>query len=50
LFDELKVVIAPAVAGAGRRLLDGVPATRLELVSAEPSPSGHLLVTYRVLR
>jgi dihydrofolate reductase len=50
LIDELKVVIAPAVAGGGRRLLDGVPATRLELVSAESSPGGHLLATYRVLR
>jgi dihydrofolate reductase len=50
LIDELKLVIAPAIAGAGRRLLDGVPASRLELVSAETSPSGHLLATYRVLR
>ncbi len=50
LIDELKVVIAPAVAGGGRRLLDGLPATRLELVSAETSPGGHLLATYRVLR
>jgi dihydrofolate reductase len=50
LVDELKLVVAPAIAGAGRRLLDGVPATRLELTGAEPTPSGHLLVTYRVLR
>jgi dihydrofolate reductase len=50
LIDELKVVIAPAVAGPGRRLLDGLPSTRLELVGAESSPSGHLLASYRVLR
>jgi dihydrofolate reductase len=51
LIDELKVVIAPMIAGAGRRLLDGVPATRLELIGgAESSPGGHLLATYRVLR
>lgn len=50
LIDVLKLVIAPTVAGAGRRLLDGVSATRLELLGAESSPSGHLLVTYRVLR
>jgi dihydrofolate reductase len=50
LIDELKLVIAPTIAGAGRRLLDGVPATRLELTGAESSPSGHLLATYRVLR
>jgi dihydrofolate reductase len=50
LIDELKVVIAPSIAGTGRRLLDGVPTTRLELVGAETSPSGSLLATYRVLR
>ena len=49
LIDELALVIAPTVAGAGRRLLDGVRATRLELVDVEASPSGHLLATYRVL-
>jgi dihydrofolate reductase len=50
LIDDLKLVIAPTIAGVGRRLLDGVPATRLELIGAESSPSGHLLATYRVLR
>jgi dihydrofolate reductase len=50
LIDEVKLVIAPTIAGAGRRLLDGVPATRLELISVESSPSGHLLASYRVLR
>jgi dihydrofolate reductase len=48
--DELKVVVAPVVAGEGRRLLDGVPAGRLEVVDAEATPSGHLLATYRVDR
>jgi dihydrofolate reductase len=47
LVDELKLVIAPTIAGPGRRLLDGVPATRLELIGSERSPSGHLLATYR---
>ncbi len=50
LVDVLTLVVAPTVAGAGRRLLDGVPETRLELVGAEPSPSGSLIATYRVLR
>ena len=50
LIDELKLVIAPAVAGAGRRLLDGVPTNRLALIGAEATPSGHLLASYRVLR
>lgn len=49
LVDELKLVIAPAVAGEGRRLLDGVPAARLEVARSVTSPSGHLLVDYRIL-
>jgi dihydrofolate reductase len=50
MVDELKVVVAPAIAGAGRRLLDDLPATRLELAGATSSPTGHLLAAYRVLR
>jgi dihydrofolate reductase len=50
LVDELKVVIAPTIAGSGRRLLDGVPETRLELFHAETSPTGALLASYRILR
>jgi dihydrofolate reductase len=48
--DELRLVIAPTVAGSGRRLLDGLPPLRLETIRGTTSPSGHLLVTYRVLR
>lgn len=48
--DELRLVIAPTIAGSGRRLLDGLPSTRLEPIRAEASPSGHLLVDYRVAR
>jgi dihydrofolate reductase len=48
--DELRLVIAPTVAGMGRRLLDGLPPLRLETIRGTTSPSGHLLVTYRVLR
>lgn len=47
--DELRLVIAPAVAGSGRKLLDGLPAIRLESVRSTTSPSGSLLVDYRVL-
>lgn len=47
--DELQLVIAPAIAGSGRRLLDTLPPLRLETVSSRTSPSGHLLVGYRVL-
>jgi dihydrofolate reductase len=46
--DELSVVIGPMIAGRGRRLLDGLPATRLEMIRSEISPSGYLQVDYRV--
>ena len=48
--DELRLVIAPRIAGRGRRLLDGLPSTPLEAVRSEMSPTGHLLVDYRVVR
>ncbi len=47
--DELKLVIAPAVAGSGRRLLEGLPAGRLEYLRSTTSPTGHLLVDYRMV-
>jgi dihydrofolate reductase len=48
--DELKLVIAPRIAGRGRRLLDGVPSIRLEAIRSTTSPTGHLLVDYRLVR
>jgi dihydrofolate reductase len=50
LVDELKLVIAPTIAGSGRRLLDGLPSIRLDTIRSEASPSGHLLADYRVIR
>jgi dihydrofolate reductase len=48
--DELRLVIAPTIAGRGRRLLDGLPSIQLESIRGSTSPSGHLLVDYRVIR
>jgi dihydrofolate reductase len=48
--DELRLVIAPRIAGRGRRLLDGVPSMQLESIRSEISPTGYLLVHYRVRR
>jgi riboflavin biosynthesis pyrimidine reductase len=48
--DELRLVIAPSISGSGRRLLDGLPSIRLESIKSEMSPTGYLLVDYRVLR
>jgi dihydrofolate reductase len=47
--DEVRLVVAPTIAGSGRRLLDGVPATRLEAVRTSTSPTGSLLLDYRVV-
>jgi dihydrofolate reductase len=48
--DELRVVIAPRIAGSGRRLLDGLPSIELESIRSELSPTGYLVVDYRVVR
>ena len=50
VIDELRLVVAPAIAGRGRRLLDGLPPIRLEPLRSATSPSGHLLADYRVSR
>jgi dihydrofolate reductase len=48
--DELRLVIAPKIAGHGRRLLDGLPPIQLEPLRSAMSPTGYLLVDYRVIR
>jgi dihydrofolate reductase len=48
--DELRLVIAPRIAGRGRRLLDGLPSIQLETIQSEMSPTGYLLVAYRFRR
>ena len=49
VLDELRLVIAPAIGGGGRRLFEGVR----RFGSNDPEhdfPTGHLLVDYRVIR
>jgi dihydrofolate reductase len=48
--DELRLVIAPRIAGSGRRLLDGLPPIQLESIRSTTSPTGSLLADYRVIR
>lgn len=48
LVDELRLVVAPHVVGSGRRLFDGELFRALELVQGTASPTGSLLVHYRV--
>jgi dihydrofolate reductase len=49
LVDELRLVVAPTLAHRGRRLFDHQEALRrLELQSSDRTPTGNLLLTYRV--
>jgi riboflavin biosynthesis pyrimidine reductase len=48
--DELSLVRRPMIAGHGRRLLDGLPPIQIESIRSETSPTGYLLVDYRVIR
>jgi len=47
--DELKLVVGPMIIGHGRRLLDGLPSIKLELIRSVISPTGYLIVDYRVI-
>ena len=48
LVDELRLVVAPALAGHGRRLFaDDDALDRLELMNSERSPDGSLFLHYR---
>jgi dihydrofolate reductase len=49
LVDELQLVIGPAVGFTGRRLFASTDQVRrLQLLSATPTPSGSVLLAYRV--
>ncbi|GAB3589435.1 dihydrofolate reductase family protein [Angustibacter peucedani] len=51
LVDELRLVVAPATGFTGRRLFpdDAEQVRRLELLECRSSPSGSVLLAYRVL-
>jgi dihydrofolate reductase len=46
--DQLSLVVAPTIAGSGRKLLDGLSPLRLATTDSTVSPTGHLLLNYRV--
>ena len=48
LIDELRLVVAPAIAGSGRRLFEDDTLRKLELVGVDRSQSGSVLAHYRV--
>ena len=47
--DELRLVVAPAIAGTGRKLFDGLPPIRLAQIESVISPTGFLILHYRVV-
>jgi dihydrofolate reductase len=47
--DELRLVVAPTIAGAGRKLLDGLPPIRLAQIRSVVSSAGFLILHYRVV-
>ena len=49
LVDEVRLLVAPRVAGSGRRLFEDDVVHSLELVGSVGSPSGSLLVHYNVV-
>jgi len=46
--DDLRLLVAPHITGHGRRLLDSLPTIELELVAGTLSPTGSLLLNYRI--
>ncbi|WUJ73896.1 dihydrofolate reductase family protein [Kribbella soli] len=49
LVDELRLTVIPTIAGTGQQLLSGLPAIRLQTLHSTNTPTGHLLVNYRVI-
>ncbi|SFS18027.1 Dihydrofolate reductase [Microbacterium sp. cf046] len=48
IVDELRVIVAPAIAATGRKLYDGMPQIGLEPIRNLVSPLGYLILHYRV--
>jgi len=50
VIDEMRFAVVPVVVGRGRRLLEGLPEIRLELIQSVATPAGFLLTDYRIAR
>jgi dihydrofolate reductase len=49
LLDELRLIVHPLLLGGGKALFEGVTKRRsLHFVSAEPTASGRVILSYRV--
>ena len=49
LVDELRLVVIPTIAGTGQQLLSDLPPIHLETLHSTTTPTGHLLIDYRVV-
>jgi dihydrofolate reductase len=47
LVDELRLVVAPAIAATGRKLFDGLQPQRFQLTRSVSSPAGYLLLDFQ---
>ncbi|GAA2078510.1 dihydrofolate reductase family protein [Actinomadura alba] len=47
MIDELRLIVAPAVVGKGRRVFEGDVLQKLELLDVTHSPKGTLFLRYR---
>jgi dihydrofolate reductase len=47
--DELRLIVAPTIAGVGRKLLDGLPPIRLAPIRGVISPMDYPILDYRVV-
>jgi dihydrofolate reductase len=50
LVDEVRLVVAPAIAATGRRLFDDLQPQRFQLTRNLSSPTGYLLLDYQARR
>ena len=50
LVDELRLVVAPAIAATSGKLYDGLPPQRFQLTRNVSSPAGYLLLDFQVRR
>lgn len=51
LLDELRLIVHPVIVGGGTSVFDGIAEVQgLELVAAEPTPSGRVHLAYRFQR
>ncbi|AFB72694.2 Hypothetical protein CpMEX30_1402 [Corynebacterium pseudotuberculosis] len=46
ILDEITLILHPVIVGAGSTLCEGIPLTRLQLISASTTSKGNVIITY----